>query len=180
MKEHHYRSVIKGATWRVFATMDTIILSYIFTGQISAALKIGAVEVLTKILLFYVHERIWMRFNWWRTQQVLPDGSTVMIDNHYRSLIKGTSYRFFGTIDTMTIAFFVTGDYTKAFSIGFTEVFTKIFFFYLHERIWYRIQFGRVKEGEAAPAPASTEKAAPSPTSLPVSEKPQTANLSKL
>jgi len=151
MKERHYRSVIKGATWRVFATMDTILLSWIFTGQISSALKIGAVEVLTKIVLFYAHERIWMRFNWWRTRQVLPDGTVVFVDNHYRSFIKGASYRFFGTIDTMTIAFFVTHDYTKAFSIGITEVFTKIFLFYLHERLWYRIRFGVIPETENAP-----------------------------
>lgn len=40
------------------------------------------------------------------------------------------------------IATFVTGNFTKAFSIGFTEVFTKIGLFYLHERVWYKIKFG--------------------------------------
>jgi uncharacterized membrane protein len=153
MKERHFRSVVKGATWRVCATMDTIILSYIFTGQISAALKIGAVEVLTKIALFYVHERVWMRFGWWRTESVGPDGNTVVIDNHYRSVIKGASYRFFGTIDTIVIALFVTGDYTKAFSIGATEVFTKIGLFYLHERLWYRISWGMTREETPAVEP---------------------------
>lgn len=150
MKEHHYRSVIKGATWRVWATMDTILLSWFFTGQISSALKIGAVEVFTKIFLFYVHDRIWMKFNWWRTREVRPDGTVIYVDNHYRSVIKGASYRFFGTLDTITIALFVTGRFTQAFSIGFAEVFTKIAFFYLHERIWYRIPFGIIKE-EPAP-----------------------------
>ena len=160
MKEHHYRSVVKGATWRVCASLDTILLSYIFTGQISSALKIGAVEVVTKILLFYTHERIWMKLDWLRTRQVQPDGTTVVTDNHYRSLIKGTSYRFFGTLDTILIALFVTGNYTKAFSIGFTEVFTKIGLFYLHERLWMRIPFGLVKDGPAVPAIAPVEQAA--------------------
>ena len=162
MKERHYRSVVKGATWRVCASLDTIVLSYLFTGQISSALKIGAVEVLTKILLFYVHERLWMRSSWLRTREVRADGTTVITDNHYRSLIKGTSYRFFGTLDTIIIALFVTGNYTKAFSIGFTEVFTKIGFFYLHERLWQRIPFGLIQEDQAALAPAvATPAAAP-------------------
>ena len=156
MKEQHYRSVIKGATWRVCASLDTIMLSYIFTSQITSALKIGAVEVLTKILLFYVHERLWMRVDWLRTREVRADGTTVVTDNHYRSLIKGTSYRFFGTLDTIVIALFVTGNYTKAFSIGFTEVFTKIGLYYLHERLWHRIPFGLIKEEEVVPVPAET------------------------
>ena len=164
MKEHHYRSIVKGATWRVCASLDTIILSYLFTGQISSALKIGAVEVLTKILLFYVHERLWMRSNWLRTREVRADGTTVTTDNHYRSLIKGTSYRFFGTLDTMIIALFITGNYTKAFSIGFTEVFTKIGFFYLHERLWQRIPFGLIKEDGSALAPAVATSSAVAPT----------------
>lgn len=146
MKEHHYRSIIKGATWRVWATMDTILLSWFFTGHISSALKIGAVEVFTKIFLFYLHERIWMRFNWLRTREVQPDGTTIARDNHYRSLIKGTSYRFFGTLDTVVIALFITGNYGQAFSIGFAEVFTKIGFFYLHERLWHKIPFGLIKD----------------------------------
>jgi len=156
MKEHHYRSVIKGATWRVWATADTILLSWLFTGQISSALKIGAVEVLTKIFLYYLHERIWMKFNWLRVREIGPDGIPVTKDHHYRSVIKGTSYRFFGTLDTIIIAFFVTGKYSQAFSIGFTEVFTKIGFFYLHERLWQKIPFGLIQETPVAPMLSAT------------------------
>jgi uncharacterized membrane protein len=154
MKEHHYRSVIKGATWRVWATMDTILLAWLFTGQIESALKIGAVEVFTKIFVYYVHERLWMKFDWWRIRTVQPDGSTVVTDQHHRSLIKGASYRFFGTLDTIIIAFFVTGNYTKAFSIGVTEVFTKIGFYYLHERLWMKISWGLYKDTPAVASPA--------------------------
>jgi uncharacterized membrane protein len=169
MKEHHYRSVIKGATWRVWATMDTILLSWFFTGQIESALKIGAVEVFTKIFVYYVHERIWMKFDWWRTRTVQPDGTTVVTDQHHRSLIKGTSYRFFGTLDTIIIAFFVTGNYTKAFSIGFTEVFTKIGFYYLHERLWMKISWGLTKDTPVSvAAPVNAMAAEPGgPTSTP-------------
>ena len=142
MKENHLRSVIKGITWRVIGTLDTIFLSWLFTGSVRTALKIGGIEVFTKIGLYYIHERIWLVFGFGR--QAIDDGKGNIIrkDYHYRSVIKGISWRFFGTIDTVIIAFFVTGDYTKAFSIGFTEIFTKVFLFYLHERVWHRIKMG--------------------------------------
>lgn len=142
MKEKHYRSVIKGITWRVIGTMDTIFLSWLFTGDISAALKIGSIEVFTKIFLFYVHERVWLKLKYGRTEVTAADRNIVYKDKHYRSVVKGISWRFFGTMDTITIAFLITGDYTKAFSIGFTEVFTKVGLYYLHERAWQKIKLG--------------------------------------
>lgn len=142
MKEQHYRSVIKGITWRMIGTMDTIFLSWLFTGDISSALKIGGIEVFTKIFLFYLHERVWLKLKYGRTKVAEADGNVVYKDKHYRSVVKGISWRCFGTMDTITIAFFVTGDYTKAFSIGFTEVFTKVGLYYLHERVWQKIKFG--------------------------------------
>lgn len=142
MKEKHYRSVIKGITWRIIGTLDTIFLSWLFTGDISSALKIGAIEVVTKIFLFYLHERVWLKMKFGREDVLNEEGILVRKDKHYRSLVKGISWRFFGTIDTIIIATLVTGNFTKAFSIGFTEVFTKVGLYYLHERIWYKIKIG--------------------------------------
>lgn len=142
MHEKHYRSVIKGTSWRIIGTLDTIFLSWYFTGDIHTALKIGGVEVFTKIMLFYIHERVWLKTDFGREKVLLPNGHNVKKDKHHRSVIKGISWRIFGTIDTMTIAFFITGNYTKAISIGFTEVFTKVFLYYLHERLWQKIKIG--------------------------------------
>lgn len=58
-KESHIRSVVKGVTWRMVGTVDTIVLSYIFTGKIKTAVAIGATEVFTKVFLYYMHERLW-------------------------------------------------------------------------------------------------------------------------
>ncbi len=139
--ERSVRSVVKAATWRIIATCDTIFLSWIFTGQISAALKIGATEVLTKIGLFYLHERIWFRLNFGKIYGV--DRKTIVGEKHYRSLVKGISWRFFGTLDTIIIALFWTGDFTKAFAIGGTEIITKVGLFWVHERVWLRIKWGK-------------------------------------
>jgi uncharacterized membrane protein len=60
----------------------------------------------------------------------------------YRHIAKTVSWRVIGTIDTMVLGFFITGDLTIALSIGGLEVFTKMILYFLHERIWYKIPFG--------------------------------------
>ncbi|MCF8239660.1 MAG: DUF2061 domain-containing protein [Saprospiraceae bacterium] len=60
-REPRLRSAIKGITWRMIGTIDTLILSWLFTGSLSIAAAIGGTEIFTKIILFYGHERIWQR-----------------------------------------------------------------------------------------------------------------------
>ena len=69
-------------------------------------------------------------------------------ERHYRSLVKAISWRVTGTLDTILIAFLITGHAKWALSIGFVELFTKIFLYYVHERIWTRLSFGLVKGKE--------------------------------
>ena len=59
MAEKHYRSVVKAISWRIMGTMDTIVVSFLVTGRIKLALSIGLVELFTKIVFYYVHERAW-------------------------------------------------------------------------------------------------------------------------
>jgi len=61
-KRSHFRSVAKAISWRVIGTIDTIVISYFITGEWRFAFSIGAVEVFTKIFLFYAHDRIWEYF----------------------------------------------------------------------------------------------------------------------
>lgn len=64
-------------------------------------------------------------------------------DSHKRSLVKGFTWRFLGTLDTTLISWAVTGNPLKALSIGGIEVFTKVILYYFHERIWQNIRWGR-------------------------------------
>ncbi|WP_341476478.1 MULTISPECIES: DUF2061 domain-containing protein [Christiangramia] len=50
---------MKTISWRIVGTIDTIIISWILTGQIETALAIGSVELVTKMILYFGHERIW-------------------------------------------------------------------------------------------------------------------------
>ena len=53
------KSAIKAISWRLIGTIDTMIISYIITGKLTIAVSIGSVEVLTKTILYYFHERLW-------------------------------------------------------------------------------------------------------------------------
>lgn len=71
---------------------------------------------------------------------------TQVTETHWRSVAKGISWRAIGTIDTMIISYVITGKATIAVSIGCVELFTKVLLFYLHERAWHRIPYGKVAE----------------------------------
>lgn len=70
--------------------------------------------------------------------------------DHLYSLLKGISWRIVGTIDTMMIAYFVTGHVRMAISIGSVEVFTKITLFYFHDRAWERLRARKKAVAHAA------------------------------
>ncbi len=74
--------------------------------------------------------------------------SDVLVEKHWRSLLKAISWRTTGTVDTIIISFLITGKIKLAVSIGFVEVFTKVSLFYLHERLWNKIPLGRAKAHE--------------------------------
>lgn len=59
----HTVSAMKSVTWRLIATATTTLLVYLFTGKVKLALEVGAVEVLAKVLFYYLHERAWNRIS---------------------------------------------------------------------------------------------------------------------
>lgn len=57
------RHILKTVTWRIVGTLDTMILSWLITGSLKIGLAIGGVELLTKMVLYYLHERAWYKFS---------------------------------------------------------------------------------------------------------------------
>ena len=66
IKESRLRSLLKGLTWRIIATGTIIAIAYFTTGDVELALKIGGLEFVIKLLMYYLHERAW---------QAVPRGS---------------------------------------------------------------------------------------------------------
>jgi len=62
MSPDKIRHILKSITWRLIGTIDTILLGWLITGNLETGLKIGGVEVITKMLLYYFHERIWFKY----------------------------------------------------------------------------------------------------------------------
>jgi uncharacterized membrane protein len=55
------RHILKTITWRILGTIDTIILGWIITGDPFVGLEIGLFELITKMVLYFLHERIWYK-----------------------------------------------------------------------------------------------------------------------
>lgn len=58
------RSIVKSISWRIVGTIDTIIISWIVTGTLTLAFSIGLIELVTKMVLYFFHERIWNKITW--------------------------------------------------------------------------------------------------------------------
>ena len=138
-KSSHIRSILKGISWRVVATTDTILVVLLVTcllGECSIenAIKIGAFEFLLKLAIFYFHERIWL--------QVLGKQATSNKEIVYKSI----SWRVVATLTTFIISGIVLKGFDEvALYIALTELFTKFVLYYIHEKIWLKLPLGKIR-----------------------------------
>ncbi|WP_339612110.1 DUF2061 domain-containing protein [uncultured Planktosalinus sp.] len=133
----HKRHIVKAITWRIVGTLDTMLLAWIISGNPLTGLKIGVAEVLTKMLLYYLHERVWFKIN------ISKEG--ILQESRKRHLAKTVTWRVVGTMDTMLISWLITGNPWIGVQIGVAELLTKMLLYYVHERVWYRYHFGLQK-----------------------------------
>ena len=63
-EETHTRSVIKGITWRILASISTLVLAYVLTGNIVFSGVISISDTIIKFLEYFLHERIWSYIPW--------------------------------------------------------------------------------------------------------------------
>lgn len=59
--DSHKISILKAISWRIIGTLDTMLISYILTGNLKIAFSIGSIEVMSKMVLYYLHERAWTK-----------------------------------------------------------------------------------------------------------------------
>jgi len=57
------RHILKTITWRVVGTIDTILLGWLISGNPKVGLSVGGAELVTKMFLYYIHERVWYNLN---------------------------------------------------------------------------------------------------------------------
>jgi uncharacterized membrane protein len=122
------RHIAKTVSWRLIGTMDTLILSWIISGNLNVGIKIGILELVTKMILYYFHEKIWFKSS--------------IINSNKRHLLKTFTWRTVATLDTILLGFIITGNPITGLKIGLAEVLTKMLLYFGHEKLWYKINFG--------------------------------------
>ena len=152
-KDSVRRSIAKAISWRLVGTLDTFLLSYViisflgpFFGLDSTENKaevaqtagyIAFAEVITKLVIYTLHEQVWTRVPWGMSP------SSGRAESIARSTAKTATWRILASLDTTLLAWIFTGNILTAISIGGLEVITKLVLYFLHERVWVRIPFGR-------------------------------------
>ena len=94
----------------------------------AAGFKIGGLEIITKMILYFFHERIWFKSS--------------LKNAVKRHIIKTISWRIIGTLDTMFLAWLITGNPVMGIKIGAAEIISKMMLYYVHEKLWYKTSFG--------------------------------------
>lgn len=74
--EKNVRSIAKSISWRIAATLTTTLLVFLFTGNLTVSIGVGAIEFLVKIALYYLHERMWNISNFGRKVPMRKKEST--------------------------------------------------------------------------------------------------------
>jgi uncharacterized membrane protein len=70
------------------------------------------------------------------------------MESHYRSIVKAITWRTGGTVVTFAVAWILTGNVSLSAGIGLLDTVIKIGAYYVHERLWIRVKFGRLKRPE--------------------------------
>ena len=140
INESHVRSIVKGISWRMIATSDTFLVVFIITClldqcSVENAIKIGVIEFFLKLLIYYAHERVWLKI------------IKSFTFSKQQSLLKTISWRFVATTTTFLISGAVLNDFNEiALFIALLELISKFILYYFHERIWIRIPLGLKKK----------------------------------
>ena len=122
------RHIAKSISWRVIGTLDTFIFSWIITGDLNDGLNISGITTITKLVWYYIHERLWVKSS--------------MANPNKRHIIKTFSWRAVGTIDTIIFGWILTGNPFTGLKIGGAETISKMILYFGHEKLWYKINFG--------------------------------------
>ena len=89
MQSQRKSSLLKTLTWRILATSDTFLISYLITGRFDFAGAIAGIEVITKMFLYYMHERGWDKVKFGRSvneqhTHIFPDFNEVKVEKQER------------------------------------------------------------------------------------------------
>ena len=122
------RHIAKSFSWRLIGTLDTLVFSWLITGDLREGLSISGITTFTKLVWYYMHERLWY--------------NSLITNSNKRHILKTFSWRGIGTVDTIFFGWLITGNPMTGLKIGVIETLSKMLLYYGHEKLWYRINYG--------------------------------------
>ena len=122
------RHIAKTLSWRLLGTIDTFFFVWLITGEIEQSINISGISTFTKLIWYYFHEKFWFE--------------SEISNPKKRHIIKTFSWRGLATIDTLIVSWLFLADPFSGMKIGMAETITKMILYYLHEKVWYKINFG--------------------------------------
>jgi uncharacterized membrane protein len=123
-------------------TISLFVNAYIVTGSVVSGLHIAGWALIFNSILYFIHERTWNWLQWNRKK----DNGLLFKDGHPRTTSKMISWRLLVNISNFSIAYIETGSWVSAgVFLGLVTVINMIIF-YLHERTWNIVIWGKIKK----------------------------------
>ncbi|CAM9877577.1 unnamed protein product [Ectocarpus fasciculatus] len=133
------RSFVKALVWRLTAGVITLISGLVFSGSLATAMSIVGSDFVTKSGFMFAGERLWNKVKW---------GQDKSGDSTKRSLAKAVLWRVFAASNTLICGVFLAKDLSVASKIAGTDTVFKTALFFLNERAWTKINWGKEYEPE--------------------------------
>lgn len=128
--ERHFRSMVKSVLWRVLGIIMLGLITFCYTGSWITATLITFVHHSAFVFIYYAHERVWNEISWGASR--------------VGSLAKACTYEILlGVVVLGFIAWVFTGNFRTVTNITLTYIPLRFVGYYLLERVWLRIDWGR-------------------------------------
>jgi uncharacterized membrane protein len=128
------RSLVKALVWRLTAGLVTFVSSLYYSGSLSTAISIVGGDFLSKAGFMFVGERLWSRVQW---------GQGKKGDSAQRSLAKAVIWRVIAASNTLLCGTLLAKNVNIAAKIAGTDTIIKTALFFVNERAWARIEWGK-------------------------------------
>lgn len=138
MRETHKRSIAKAVSWRIVGTASLALVVYFFTDKPFLSLGISVIDIISNLILYYFHERIWDRIDWGRSFL-----ESFFHATKKRILAKTLTWRLIATLYLLIVIFALTKKLLFSANVVLIDASLNIIEYYGHEWIWDQIKWGR-------------------------------------
>ena len=128
-EETHRRSLTRSIIWRTIGIIVLALITYLVTGNWVTTTLVTILHHSTFILVYYLHERFWIKISWLRSSRWKPIARVFTYE-----VVLGNAVLAF-------ITFMLTGSLQQMSLITFIYIGNKYWIYYLYDYIWGRVKW---------------------------------------